>query len=104
MDINENFEDYHRRPTFPELFVTKLVVTQGTARYQMKDMDIIFLLIPIGLLWVKWFGFYSLSKSSIFSKCSKMFEIDHFHSALNLNFLVTFFQKAVIQRQIEILT
>ena len=33
-----------------------------------------------------------------------MFEIDHFHSALNLNFLVTFFQKAVIQRQIEILT
>ena len=104
MDINDDFEDYHRRPTFPELFVTKLVVTQGTTRYQMKDMDIIFLLIPIGLLWVKWFGFYSLSKSSIFSKCSKMFEIDHFHSALNLNFLVTFFQKAVIQRQIEILT
>ena len=33
-----------------------------------------------------------------------MFEIDHFHSALNLNFLVTSFQKAVIQRQIEILT
>ena len=104
MDINDDFEDYHRRPTFPELFVTKLVVTQGTTRYQMKDMDIIFLLIPIGLLRVKWFGFYSLSKSSIFSKCSKMFEIDHFHSALNLNFLVTFFQKAVIQRQIEILT
>ena len=49
MDINENFEDYYRRPTFPELFVTKLVVTQGTTRYQMKDMDIIFLLIPIGL-------------------------------------------------------
>ena len=62
MDINDDFEDYHRRPTFPELFVTKLVVTQGTTRYQMKDMDIIFLLIPIGLLWVKWFGFYSLSK------------------------------------------
>ena len=101
MDINEDFKDYHRRPTFPGLLVTKLVVTQGTIRYQMKDMDIIFLLIPIGLLW---FGFYSLSKSSIFSKCSKMFEIDHFHSALNLNFLVTFFQKAVIQRQIEILT
>ena len=56
MDINDDFEDYHRRPTFPELFVTKLVVTQGTTRYQMKDMDIIFLLIPlsfISLLWVE---------------------------------------------------
>ena len=30
MDINENSEDYHRRPTFLELYVTKLVVTQGT--------------------------------------------------------------------------
>ena len=28
MDINENFEDYDRRPTFPELFVTKQVVAQ----------------------------------------------------------------------------
>ena len=69
MDINGNFEGYFRRPIFPELFVTKLVVTQGTTTYQMKDMDIIFLLIPISLLWVKWFGYYSLSKSSIFSKC-----------------------------------
>ena len=51
MDINENFEDYHRRPTFPELFVTKLLVTQGTTRYQMKDMDIIFPLTPHSLLW-----------------------------------------------------
>ena len=30
MDINENSEDYHRRPTFPELLMTKQVVTQGT--------------------------------------------------------------------------
>ena len=36
----------HRRPTFPEPLVTKPVVTQGTNRYQMKDMDMIFLLIP----------------------------------------------------------
>ena len=43
MDINEDFKDYHRRPTFPGLLVTKLVVTQGTTRYQMKDMYIIFL-------------------------------------------------------------
>ena len=96
MDINENFEDYHRRPTFPELFVTKLLVTQGTTRYQMKDMDIIFLLIPLSLLWVEWFGYCcSLSKSSIFSKYSKMLEIDQFCSEENLNFWVTFFQKAV---------
>ena len=33
MEINENFEDYHRHPTFPELFETKLVVTQSTTRY-----------------------------------------------------------------------
>ena len=49
MDINENFEDYHRRPTFPELFVTKLLVTQGTTGYQMQDMDIIFLLFHISV-------------------------------------------------------
>ena len=71
MDINENFEDYHKRPTFLELYVTKLVVTQGTSRYQMKDMDIVFLRIPLSLLWVDWFGYYGLSKSSIFPKCSK---------------------------------
>ena len=93
MEIIENFEDYHRRPTFTELFVTKLVVAQGTTRYQMKDMNVIILLIPKSLLWVKWFGYYSLSKSSIFSKCSKMLEIDNFYSALNFNFLATFFSK-----------
>ena len=93
MDIDENFEDYHRSPTFPELFVTKVVVTQGNIRCQMKDMDIIFLLVPLSLLWVEWFGYYRLSKSGIFSKCSKMLEIDHFYLALNLNFLVNFFSK-----------
>ena len=41
---------YQRRPVFMSFPVTKLVVTQGTTRYQMKDMDIIFLLIPIFLL------------------------------------------------------
>ena len=104
MDINDKLEDYHRRPSFPELFVTKLVVTQGTSWYQIKYRDIIFLMIPLSLLWVDWFGYYSLSKSSIFSKCSKMLEIDNFYSALNLNFLVTLFQKVVIQRHIEIWT
>ena len=33
-----------------------------------------------------------------------MLEIDHFYSELNLNILVTFFQKAVIQRWIEFWT
>ena len=37
----------HRSPTFPELFVTKPVVTQGTNRYQIKDMDSS-TLIPLG--------------------------------------------------------
>ena len=97
MDINENFEDYHRRLTFPELIVTKLVVTQGTTRYQMKDMNIIFPLTPHTFLQVKWFGNYSHLKSSIFSKCSKLLEIDHFLKAVKLDFLVTFFQKAIIQ-------
>ena len=64
MDMNDKLEDYDRRPSFPELFLTKLVVTQGTSRYQMKDMDIIFLLIPLSLLWVEWFGYYRLSNCS----------------------------------------
>ena len=72
MDINENFEDYHRHPTFLELFETKLMATHGTSRYQIKDMDIIFLLIPFSFLWVEWFGYYSLLKSSIFWKCWKL--------------------------------
>ena len=33
--------------------VTKPVVTQATTRHQMKDMDIIFPLIPLNFLWVK---------------------------------------------------
>ena len=40
----------HRRPTFHQQFVTKPLLTQVTTRYQMKDMDIIFLLIPLTLL------------------------------------------------------
>ena len=61
----------HRKPTFLELFVTKLLVTHGTTRYQMKDINIIFPMIPLSFLWVKWFGYYSLSKLSNFSKCQK---------------------------------
>ena len=65
MDINENFEDYHRRPTFPELFVTKLVVTQGTTRYQIKRKGIIFLSIGIPYLSLSYVLIISLSKSNM---------------------------------------
>ena len=67
-------------------------------------MDNIFLMIPLSLLWLEWFEYYSLWKSSIFSKCSEMLEIDHFYSAVNLNFLVSFFQKALIWRLFRIWT
>ena len=50
MDRNEHLEVYHRGPTFLGQFVTKPVVTQGTNRCQMKDMNKIFPEIPYGLL------------------------------------------------------
>ena len=83
----------HRRPTFPEPFVTKPVVTQGTNRYQMKDMDMIFLQIPLSLLQVKCFRCYGLSKSIIVLKFSKMLESDQFCSALIIYFWVPFFKR-----------
>ena len=42
MDRNEALEVYHRGPTFLGLFVTKPVVTPGTNRCQMKDLNKIF--------------------------------------------------------------
>ena len=50
MDRNEHLEVYHRGPTFLGQFVTKPVVTQGTNRCQMKDMNKIFPEIPCGLM------------------------------------------------------
>ena len=50
------------------------------------------------------FGNYSLSKSSIFPKCSKVLENALFWKAVKLNFLVSYFQKAIIQWWIEIET
>ena len=78
-DRNEHLGADHRRPTFHQQFVTKPVVKQVTTRYQMKDMDIIFPLIPISLLKVKCFRKTTASQSQVFfSKFSKMLEIDHF--------------------------
>ena len=51
--------------------MAKLVVTQWTFRYQMKDKGIIFFRMPLSLLEVEYFGYYSLSKSSIFFKMLK---------------------------------
>ena len=53
MDRNERLGVYHRGPTFLGQFVTKPVVTQGTNRCQMKDMNKIFPEIPYGLLYMK---------------------------------------------------
>ena len=39
--------------SFESNAVTKPVVTQATTRHQMKDMDIIFPLIPLNFLWVE---------------------------------------------------
>ena len=65
--LGERKFSYHRRASFPSFLMTKPVITQGTSKYQMKDRDVIFLLIP-----VKYFGYYRLlSKSDIFFKFSK---------------------------------
>ena len=78
MNINENFEDYHRRPTFPGLlalcFVTKLVVTQGTTRYQFKDMDIFFWypLVYCGLSGLDTTAFQSQAFFQNAKKCWKL--------------------------------
>ena len=55
-------------------------------------MDIIFPLIPLGLLWVQWFGYYSLSKSSIFSKSRKCWKLTNFAQWRNSTFRKLFFK------------
>ena len=80
------------------------LVTQGTNRCQMKDMNKIFPEIPYGLLLVKWFGHQSLLKSSVFSKCSKMLKSGQNLLALKLVYLDTFFQNVAIHRLMKIMT
>ena len=45
---------------------SKIVVTQSTTSYRMKDMDKIFLTIPHKPIWVKWFSCYSTSNGNLF--------------------------------------
>ena len=58
----------------------------------MKDMDIIFPLIPLSFLLVQWFGYYSLSKSSIFSKSWKCWKLTNFAQWRNSTFRKLFFK------------
>ena len=86
------------RPTFSGLFVTKLLVTQGTNRYQMKDMDMVFLKIPLSFL-------SSSGIDTTTSQSQAFFEI--FKNAGNLpflistenQFLVPFFKKLLFKIQ-----
>ena len=55
---------YQRQPVFVSFPVTKPVVTQGTTWYQMKDMDIIFPMIPHEFVQVEGFGHHSPTKLS----------------------------------------
>ena len=73
---------FQRRPVFVSFPVTKPVVTQGTTRHQMKDMDIIFPLIPCELLQVKWSDHNSPAKSVIFPRNSKLLKNGLFSLAL----------------------
>ena len=54
----------HRSPTFPASFVIKLVVTQGTSRYQMKDLDMFFQQIPLALVYCRSSGTDTTSSQS----------------------------------------
>ena len=48
---------------------------QSTTRYQMKDRGKIISLIPLKFMLVKRFGYYCLSNSNVFSKCSEILAI-----------------------------
>ena len=51
-----------------------------------------FQLIPLSFLWVKWFWYYSHSKSSIFSKSWKCWKLTSFAQQQNSNFWTLFFK------------
>ena len=76
--------------SFQSVLVTRPVVTDGTARYRMKSMGITFPLIlthtPLSFLWVKLFGYYSHSKSSIFSKSWKFWNLTNSAQRRSTNF------------------
>ena len=39
VERNLHFANYNITPTFQDLLVTELVVTQGTSKYEMKDIS-----------------------------------------------------------------
>ena len=64
-------------------------------RYQMKDLNLIFPLIPQNLILVEWFSHSGWSKLGGFQHFS---ENGYFHPAVKKVFLITFFQSALIFR------
>ena len=88
--------------SFQSVPVTRPVVTDVTARYRMKGMDITSPLIPR----LVFFGLSCLQplKGKHFFKKLKMLKFDQLGSAEKLNFLDTFFQMAAIPKEIVILT
>ena len=78
---------------FESISVTELLVTHSTIRYQMKGMDIIFLLTPLSYLWALWFEYYSLSKSRFFSKWQNQWKITNFAQPSNSTFGTLFFKR-----------
>ena len=69
---------FKSRPIFQSFAVTKPVVTQTTYGYQMKDLDMIFPLMPYGFLYSKEFVFNSLLKMGIFQKIKKVLK-NHYY-------------------------
>ena len=102
--LTHGYKSTLRRPVFVSFPLTT-DQTSGhtgyyTTKHQMKDTNIDFPLMLLSFLKVEGSGYYSLTKWSIFSKFSKILETDSSEPQL----LGNFFQMAVIQRQIEILT
>ena len=65
--------------SFVSLSVTKQVVTQGNTRYQMKDINIIFPLMPLSFLKVEGsLNTTALQRRAFFSEFLKILETDHF--------------------------
>ena len=85
--------------SFENNTVTKPLVTQATTSHQMKDMDIIFPLIPLSFLWV-WI--LQPLKVQHFFRIIKTAGNWPFLKSSDTPFFGPFFQNAGIWRKIEI--
>ena len=71
----------------------------SSTRYQMKDMNMIFPLIPQNPILVEWFSHSGWSKLGGFLHFS---ENGHLHSVVKIVLLITFFQNALIYRWVDL--